>query len=37
MSRERRDLLNDLGLDESIVFENPDYNRFRYARNYKFL
>lgn len=26
MSRERRNLLNDLGLDESIVFENPDYD-----------
>ena len=26
MSRERRNLLNDLGLDASIVFENPDYD-----------
>ena len=22
----RRDLLNELGLEESIVFENPDYD-----------
>lgn len=26
MSRERRDLLNELGLEESIVFEAPDYD-----------
>ena len=24
--RPRRDLLNELGLEESIVFENPDYD-----------
>jgi hypothetical protein len=24
--RERRELLNELNLDESIVFENPDYD-----------
>ena len=27
MSRERRDLLNELGLEESIVFENPSYDK----------
>ena len=27
MSRERRDLLNELGLDDSIVFEGPSYDK----------
>lgn len=26
MSRERRDLLTEIGLENSIVFENPDYD-----------